>query len=64
MSPRGQERSLARTCQLVCRNSEQPGDGILIGALTKASWTAPQKHVAVASSPLDQPSVATPASGI
>lgn len=31
--------------------------------LTKASWTAPQKHVAVASSSVDQPSVATPARG-
>lgn len=32
--------------------------------LTKASCTAPQKHVAVASSSLDQPSLAQPARGI
>ena len=31
--------------------------------LTNASCTAPQKHVAVASSSLDQPSLALPARG-
>lgn len=34
------------------------------GGLTNASCTAPQKHVAVASSSLDQPSPAHPASGM
>jgi hypothetical protein len=36
------------------------GYGILLGMrLTNASWTAPQKQVAVASSSVDQPSSAT-----
>lgn len=34
-----------------------------IGGLTKASWTPPQKHVAVASVSVDQPSLAPPATG-
>lgn len=34
------------------------------GLLTKTSWTAPQKQVAVASFSLDQPSLAKPARGM
>ena len=34
-----------------------------MGELTNSSWTAPQKHVAVASFSCEYPSLAPPASG-
>lgn len=42
----------------------EPSERKWARGLTNASCTAPQKHVAVASSSLDQPSPAHPASGM
>jgi len=49
---------LWQSAQLQTKEPTRPGPEV-----GKASWTAPQKHVAVASSSVDQPSVATPARG-